>query len=81
VSGERGLDGSPENIRLAVEGSLRRLRTDRIDLYYQHRMDPATPIEETVGELAALVAEGKIRGYGLSEAAPRRSVARTPCTR
>jgi aryl-alcohol dehydrogenase-like predicted oxidoreductase len=44
-------------------------------------MDPATPIEETVGELAALVAEGKIRGYGLSEAAPRRSVARTPCTR
>ncbi|PZU32864.1 MAG: aldo/keto reductase [Microbacterium sp.] len=83
VSGERGLDGSPENIRLAVEGSLRRLRTDRIDLYYQHRMDPATPIEETVGELAALVAEGKILGYGLSEAAPatiRRAHAVHPVT-
>lgn len=66
--GVRGMDGSPANIRLAVEGSLRRLQTDRIDLYYQHRMDPATPIEETVGALAELVAEGKIRGYGLSEA-------------
>jgi aryl-alcohol dehydrogenase-like predicted oxidoreductase len=65
---ERGLDGTPANIRLAVEGSLRRLRTDRIDIYYQHRMDPATPIEDTVGALAELVAEGKIRGYGLSEA-------------
>ncbi|WP_292834809.1 aldo/keto reductase [Microbacterium sp.] len=63
-----GLDGSPANVRLAVEGSLRRLRTDRIDIYYQHRMDPGTPIEETVGALAELVAEGKIRGYGLSEA-------------
>lgn len=66
--GGRGLDGSPENVRLSVEGSLRRLRTDRIDLYYQHRMDPGTPIEETVGALAELIAEGKIRGYGLSEA-------------
>lgn len=63
-----GLDGSPANVRLSVEGSLRRLRTDRIDLYYQHRMDPGTPIEDTVGVLAELVAEGKIRGYGLSEA-------------
>lgn len=63
-----GLDGSPANVRLSVEGSLRRLRTDRIDLYYQHRMDPATPIEDTVGALAELIAEGKIRGYGLSEA-------------
>ncbi|MBF4561860.1 aldo/keto reductase [Microbacterium sp. VKM Ac-2870] len=68
AGGERGLDGTPENVRLAVEGSLRRLRTDRIDLYYQHRMDPSTPIEDTVGALAELVAEGKIRGYGLSEA-------------
>ena len=78
-----GYDGSPQNVRLAVEGSLRRLRTDRIDLYYQHRMDPATPIEETVGEVAALVAEGKIRGYGLSEAAPatiRRAHAVHPVT-
>lgn len=68
TTGERGLDGTPTNVRLAVEGSLRRLRTDRIDIYYQHRMDPATPIEDTVGALAELVAEGKIRGYGLSEA-------------
>lgn len=63
-----GLDGSAANVRLSVEGSLRRLRTDRIDLYYQHRMDPAIPVEDTVGALAELVAEGKIRGYGLSEA-------------
>lgn len=66
----RGLDGSAENIRLSVEGSLARLGTDYIDLFYQHRMDPDTPIEETVGALAELVAEGKIRHYGLSEAAP-----------
>jgi len=68
VDDQGGLDGSPANVRLSVEGSLRRLRTDRIDLYYQHRMDPGTPIEDTVGALAELVAEGKIRGYGLSEA-------------
>jgi aryl-alcohol dehydrogenase-like predicted oxidoreductase len=67
---ERGLDGSPENVRLSVEGSLRRLQTDHIDLYYQHRMDPGTPIEDTVGALAELIEEGKIRHYGLSEAAP-----------
>ncbi|MDN4615539.1 aldo/keto reductase [Leifsonia sp. F6_8S_P_1B] len=65
----RVLDGSPENVRRSVEGSLRRLNTDRIDLYYQHRMDPGTPIEETVGALAELVKEGKILHYGLSEAA------------
>ncbi|MDT5077861.1 MAG: hypothetical protein QOJ80_2498 [Mycobacterium sp.] len=62
------LDSSPTNIRVAVEGSLRRLDTDRIDLYYQHRVDPNTPIEDTVGALAELVAEGKIRHIGLSEA-------------
>jgi len=81
--GTRGLDGSAENVRLAVEGSLKRLNTDRIDLYYQHRMDPATPIEETVGALAELIAEGKIRHYGLSEAAPatiRRAHAVHPVT-
>jgi aryl-alcohol dehydrogenase-like predicted oxidoreductase len=79
----RGLDGSPENVRLSVEGSLSRLGTDYIDLYYQHRMDPNTPIEDTVGELAALINEGKIRGYGLSEAAPatiRRAHAVHPVT-
>jgi aryl-alcohol dehydrogenase-like predicted oxidoreductase len=66
--GARGHDSSPENIRLAAEGSLRRLGVETIDLYYQHRVDPATPIEETVGALAELVAEGKIRYIGLSEA-------------
>jgi aryl-alcohol dehydrogenase-like predicted oxidoreductase len=64
------LDSSPPNIRTAVEGSLKRLRTDRIDLYYQHRVDPSTPIEETVGALAELVAEGKVLHVGLSEAGP-----------
>ena len=64
------LDSSPANIRTAVEGSLKRLGTDHIDLYYQHRVDPNTPIEDTVGALAELVAEGKIRHIGLSEAGP-----------
>lgn len=80
---ERGLDGSAENVRLSVEGSLKRLQTDRIDLYYQHRMDPATPIEETVGALKELIDEGKILHYGLSEAAPetiRRANAVHPVT-
>jgi aryl-alcohol dehydrogenase-like predicted oxidoreductase len=67
--GPWNLDSSPSNIRIAVEGSLRRLGTDHIDLYYQHRVDPKTPIEETVGTLAELIAEGKIRHIGLSEAA------------
>ena len=61
-------DSTPANIRTAVEGSLKRLGTDYIDLYYQHRVDPNTPIEDTVGALAQLVAEGKIRYIGLSEA-------------
>jgi aryl-alcohol dehydrogenase-like predicted oxidoreductase len=64
------LDSSPANIRVAIEGSLKRLGTDRVDLYYQHRVDPKTPIEDTVGALARLVAEGKIRRIGLSEAGP-----------
>src|SRR6266705_529864 len=63
-------DSSPANIRTAVEGSLTRLGTDHIDLYYQHRVDPNTPIEETVGALTALVTEGKVRYIGLSEAGP-----------
>ena len=63
-------DSSPKSIRSSVEGSLQRLRTDYIDLYYQHRVDTATPIEETVGALAELVAEGKVRFIGLSEAGP-----------
>jgi aryl-alcohol dehydrogenase-like predicted oxidoreductase len=80
---ERGIDGSPANVRASVEGSLERLQTDHIDLYYQHRMDPSVPIEDTVGALAELIAEGKILGYGLSEAAPgtiRRAHAVHPVT-
>jgi hypothetical protein len=65
-----GTDSSPTNIRAAVEGSLRRLDTDYIDLYYQHRVDPKTPIEETAGAVVDLIAEGKVRHFGLSEAAP-----------
>src|SRR5688572_20584331 len=68
--GPRVIDSSPANIRVAVEGSLKRLGTDHIDLYYQHRVDPRTPIEDTVGALAGLVTEGKIRYIGLSEASP-----------
>lgn len=66
-TGRAGLDSSPANIRIAVDGSLQRLGTDRIDLYYQHRLDRETPIEDTVGALAELVAAGKIRHIGLSE--------------
>ena len=64
-----GIDGSRRNCRRAVEGSLLRLKTDFIDLYYLHRVDPATPIEETVSAMAELVTEGKVRAIGLSEAA------------
>jgi len=77
------VDSSPANVRAAVEGSLKRLGTDRIDLYYQHRVDPGTPIEETVGALSELVAQGKIRHIGLSEAGPdtiRRAHAVHPVT-
>ncbi|EQB05877.1 aldo/keto reductase [Sphingobium baderi] len=64
-----GVDGSPENARRACEGSLKRLGIDTIDLFYQHRVDPNVPIEETVGGMAQLVKEGKVRFLGLSEAA------------
>ena len=64
------LDSSPAQIRRSIEGSLRRLGTDHIDLYYQHRLDPAVPIEETVGALAELVGQGKVRFIGLSEVGP-----------
>ena len=66
----RGIDGSPAYVRSSVEGSLRRLGIETIDLYYQHRVDPKTPIEETVGAMSRLVEEGKVRFLGLSEAAP-----------
>jgi aryl-alcohol dehydrogenase-like predicted oxidoreductase len=80
---QRRIDGSPERVRSSIEGSLQRLGTDHVDLYYQHRIDPQTPIEETVGALAELVEEGKIRHIGLSEAAPetiRRAHAVHPVT-
>ncbi|HAB07613.1 MAG TPA: aldo/keto reductase [Alcanivorax sp.] len=66
----RGVDGSPDYVRRSVEGSLKRLGVDHIDLYYQHRIDPEVPIEDTVGAMARLVEEGKVRYLGLSEAAP-----------
>ncbi len=65
---KRSIDGSPAYVRSACEDSLRRLGLDHIDLYYQHRVDPSTPIEETVGAMSELVAEGKVRHLGLSEA-------------
>jgi len=77
------VDGSPANVRRAIEGSLKRLGVDHVDLYYLHRVDPNTPIEETVGAMAGLVTEGKVRFLGLSEAAPdtlRRGHATHPIT-
>ena len=79
----RALDGSPANVRRSCEGSLKRLGVDYIDLYYQHRVDPGIPIEETVGAMAELVQAGKVRYLGLSEAAPetiRRAHAVHPIT-
>ena len=79
----RGVSGKPEYVRQSCEASLRRLGVDTIDLYYQHRVDPNTPIEETVGAMAQLVKEGKVRYLGLSEAGPqtlRRAVKVHPIT-
>jgi aryl-alcohol dehydrogenase-like predicted oxidoreductase len=81
--GARGVNGKPDYVRRSCEASLKRLGVETIDLYYQHRVDPATPIEETVGALAQLVQEGKIRHIGLSEASPktlRRAVNLHPIT-
>jgi aryl-alcohol dehydrogenase-like predicted oxidoreductase len=81
--GPRGLDGRPQNVKRAAEGSLARLGTDYIDLFYQHRVDPGVPIEETVGALAELVQVGKVRYIGLSEASAeviRRAHATHPLT-
>ena len=77
------VDGSPANVRRAIEGSLTRLGMDHVDLYYLHRVDPNTPIEETVGAMGELVKEGKVRFLGLSEASPetlRRGHAEHPIT-
>ncbi|MER5987973.1 aldo/keto reductase [Streptomyces sp. NPDC001787] len=81
--GPWNVDSGPANIRTAVEGSLKRLGTDHIDLYYQHRVDPNTQIEETAGAVAELISEGKVRAFGLSEAGPdtiRRAHAVQPVT-
>ena len=67
----RGVNGKPDYVRKACEGSLRRLGVETIDLYYQHRVDPSTPIDETVGAMADLVKQGKVRYLGLSEASPQ----------
>ena len=78
-----GLDSRPEHIREVVDASLRRLRTDHIDLPYQHRVDPAVPIEDVAGTVRDLITEGKVRHFGLSEAAPatvRRAHAVQPVT-
>jgi aryl-alcohol dehydrogenase-like predicted oxidoreductase len=77
----RGVNGQPDYVRKSCEGSLKRLRVETIDLYYQHRVDPSTPIEETVGAMAELVKQGKVRYLGLSEASAetlRRAVAVHP---
>ena len=77
------VDGSPANVRRAIEGSLKRLNVEHVDLYYLHRVDPNTPIEDTVGAMGELVTEGKVRFLGLSEAAPetlRRGHATHPIT-
>lgn len=78
-----GFDGRPERIRRAIDRSLRRLGTDRIDLYYLHRVDPTVPVEESIGAMAEAVTAGKIRHLGVSEAAPdqiRRAHAVHPLT-
>ena len=67
---KRGVSGHPDYLRQSIEGSLQRLNTDYLDLYYQHRIDPDVPIEDTVGALAELMVQGKIRHIGLSEVAP-----------
>src|SRR5215208_718372 len=66
-----GLNSRPEHIRRVIEGSLKRLKTDRIDLYYQHRVDPKVPIEEVAGAVKDLIREGKVLHFGLSEASAK----------
>ncbi|MFC8731093.1 aldo/keto reductase [Luteimicrobium sp. NPDC057192] len=80
---DRGVDGSPDYVRRSIDGSLQRLGLDHVDLYYQHRVDPAVPVEDTFGALAELVQAGKVRHLGISEAAPatiRRAHAVHPLT-
>src|SRR4029077_20259127 len=71
IDGTVALDSRPERIKRVVEGSLKPLRTDRIDLYYQHRVDPAVPIEDVAGTIKDLIAQGKVLHFGLSEASAK----------
>ena len=75
------LNSRPEHIKKVVEASLKRLKTDRIDLYYQHRVDPSVPIEDVAGTIKELIAQGKVLHFGLSEASAARSAERMPCNR
>ena len=77
-NGQQVLNSKPEKIKQAVEGSLKRLKVDTIDLYYQHRVDPSVPIEEVAGVIQDLIKEGKIKYWGLSESRSRND---SPCTR
>ena len=79
--GSGGLNSRPQRIRQAVEDSLERLRVDAIDLLYQHRVDPEVPIEDVAGTVRELIAEGKVRHFGLSEPGPRPSAGRTRSSR
>jgi len=81
IDGTIALNSRPEHIRKVVEESLKRLRTDRIDLYYQHRVDPAVPIEALAGALKDLITQGKVLHWGLSEASAKTIGGRTPCNR
>jgi aryl-alcohol dehydrogenase-like predicted oxidoreductase len=76
-----GLDSRPEYIKQGLEGSLKRLRVDAIDLFYQHRVDPEVPIEDVAGAVKELIKEGKVKHFGMSEAAGRRSAERTQFSR
>ena len=76
-----GTNSRPEHIKAVAEACLKRLRTDHIDLFYQHRVDPDVPIEDVAGAVKELIAEGKVKHFGLSEAGVDRSAGRTPCSR
>lgn len=78
-TGTQNLDARPEVLRKSIEGALKRLQTDHVDLYYLHRVDPKVPVEDVALLMKDLIAEGKILGWGLSEGAPRRSRAPRPC--
>ena len=81
MTGAPGLNSRPEHIKQVADASLKRLRTDVIDLFYQHRVDPDVPIEDVAGAVKDLIRAGKVKHFGLSEAGVKRSAARTPFSR